>query len=46
MQTQGMVTKLSEGNRGALRPILAQQTARYDVTKKWVCLIIPSFLNH
>jgi hypothetical protein len=38
--------KISEGNSvnlGLLRPIVAQQTGRYDGKKKCVCLIVLTF---
>jgi hypothetical protein len=47
MEQQGMA-KFSQGasaNLGSLRPIVAQQTARYDVAKKCVCSFVNPFLK-
>ena len=39
MEQQGTLkfSKVAAANLGSLRPIVAQQTARYDVAKKCVC---------
>jgi len=48
MKPQGTVkfSQDASANLGSLRPIVTQRTARYDVAKKCVGLIVNPFIKH